>query len=80
MTKTTVLEMSPYAKPLSKPTATQRSIPFGDDIIENFEQGVNQLLININGIDSFDDLDITASGSNTIVSFAGTGYYQSRMN
>jgi major membrane immunogen (membrane-anchored lipoprotein) len=45
--------------------------PSGDDIVQNFNQGVDQLLINIDGIDSFDDLNITSSGSNTVVTFPG---------
>jgi CSLREA domain-containing protein len=43
--------------------------PAGDDIIQHFEQGMDQLLLNVESVDSFDDLDITSQGSNTIVSF-----------
>jgi uncharacterized repeat protein (TIGR01451 family) len=45
--------------------------PSGDDIVDNFVQGVDQLWFNIDGIDNFGDLDITPSGSNTLIGFNG---------
>ena len=45
--------------------------PSGDDIVENFVQGVDQLWFNIDGIDEFSDLNITPSGSNTLIGFSG---------